>query len=142
MPKEQLSHGGAIHRRREIGAARQDISRLSKEIIGRLEARTRLKEIDSLLSPGNPILSLVSYVDRDKDRASLEIEQIWLKYKLGISTQAEQQSGLSKKFDDLEKGMPAVYDWLTKIDNGPSKAQQIRDKVIPPIRIAGFPTKR
>ena len=140
--RKELTHSQAVHRRRELGAARQDPDRLNAQILERLKARDRLKDIESLLDHDKSPLSVLSGLELEKTKAELEIEQIWLRFKTGMITQADQQRELSKKFDDLEKGKPDVYNWLVDISGGPSRAQQIRNKVVPPVRIAGHHTTR
>lgn len=139
---KELTHSQAVHRRRELGEARQDTTLMNQKILERLKARDRLRYIESLLTPDRSPLSVLSGLELEKTKAELEIEQIWLKFKIGMITQTEQQRELSKKFDDLEKGKPDVYAWLVDVDSGQSRAQQIRGKVIPPIRISGYHTKR
>jgi hypothetical protein len=142
MPKEHLSYGDAKHRRRELSTFRKDVSELNKRITEKLNAQDRLAEIGARLS-GDPTLSIANPLEREQTRAELEVEQLWLQLKLGFISQGQQQQLLSREFNKLEKGKPGVYNWLVGTDfHGPTKAQQIRDKWFPPIRIAGFTTKR
>jgi len=142
MSKEQLSYGGAKHRRSELSTFRKEVSDLNKRITEELNAQDRLAEIGTRLS-GDPTLSIANLMEREQTRAELEVEQLWLQLKLGFISQGQQQQLLSREFNKLEKGMPDVYNWLVGIDlHGPTRAQQIREKVIPPIRIAGYSTKR
>jgi hypothetical protein len=143
MSKEDLPHGEKIDRRRKLSAFGKDVNNVNRRIMERVQARERLTVIGKLLSPGDRTLSEMSHPQQEQNRAELEIEEIWLKFKLGIIKQAEQQRSLAEKFNDLEKGKPDVYHWLTDTDfHGPSRAQQIRTKVIPPIYIGKFHTKR
>lgn len=144
MNKKELPHGGAIHRRNKLAEERKDVSHIYKQILEVDVNKRRLAEVGKLLS--DPILSVadpVKQLEQKQNRASLEIEEIWLKGKVGIITQAQSQHEASIKFNELEKGKPDVYQWLVeaRLDE-PTKAQQIHDKVFPPIRIAGFRTKR
>ena len=142
MTKEQLSYGGAKHRRRELSSFRKEAADLNRRITEKVDARDRLAQIGSRLS-GDPTLFIANLMEREQTRAELEIEQIWLQRKLGFITEGQQQQLLSREFNKLEKGKPDVYNWLVGTDlHGPTRAQQIRDRVIPPIRIAGYPTKR
>lgn len=100
-------------------------------------------EIDQILSPDDQTLSIMNIQEREQTRTGLEIEQIWLQLKFGMITQAEKEKLLSSKFDELEQAKPDVYRWLTsRNEHGLSMAERIRDKVMPPIRIAGFHAKR
>lgn len=146
MSKEQdpkkIPHGEAKHRRRELARHRRDISDIAQQIIKKIEARDRLAEIEKRLSQDNFALSVMSPQEREQTRAELEIEQIWLQYKCGLITQEQQNQLLSSKFDELEKARPDVYHELVRNDHGLSIAQQIRNRVISPIRIGGYYTKR
>ena len=142
MPKERLSYGGAKHRRRELSSFRKEVTDLNRRITEKVNARDRLAEIGNRLS-GDPTLSIMNPMEREQTRAELEIEQIWLQRKLGFITEGQQQQLLSREFNKLEAGKPDIYNWLVATDlHGPTRAQQIRDRVIPPIRIAGFHTNR
>lgn len=142
--KERRSHGEAVHRRRILAATRQgEVFDVNKKILETSQAQERLEEIEKLLSPDDTTLSLLNAQEREQTRASLEIEGIWLQFRLGIVTQPDKQRLLTGKFDELEKTKPDVYQRLvTKSDQGLSMAERIRDKVIPPSNIAGFYTKR
>ena len=144
MTKEHLPRSEKIHRRRVLADhRRQDLHDVSKQIIKKLEAQKRLSEVTELLSPKNPVLSLIAPLEREQTRASLELEQIWLELKCGMINREEHSQLLQQKFTELENGMPDVYHWLTDMHlRNPSRAQQIRDKVIPPIHIGGYYTKR
>ena len=133
-----------MHRRRVLAAARQAaVFDVDEKIIEKEQARRRLEQIEELLTPGNTSLSLLNNEEREQTRNGLEIELIWLQFKLGRITQVEKQQALSTKFDELEKVNPDVYQWLTsRNEQGLSMAERIRDKVIPPIRVAGYYTKR
>jgi len=136
------SHGEAVHRRRALADGRQGVSEINKRIIDRIQGKQRLEEIGNFLSPEDLTLASMQHPQQEQTRAELEIEQMWLQLKLGMITQEQQRQLLTSKFDELEKGKADVYHWLVDNANGPSRAQQIRDKVMPPIRIAGYYTKR
>lgn len=136
------SHGEAVHRRRELAAKRQEVFDISQRIMKRIEVKERLAEIEKLLSPDDLTLSVMNLQERERTRAELEIEQIWLQLKCGVITKAQQLQSLTSKFDELEKAKPDVYHSLVRNDHGLSIAQQIRDNVMPPIRVAGYYTKR
>ncbi len=144
MSKEQLSRSEKIHRRRTLADHRRhDLDVVSRQIIKKIEAKNRLTEIEKILSPKNPVLRLLAPMEQEQTRASLEIEQIWLKLKCGMIKQDEHSQLLQQKFTQLEKKLPDVYHWLTDMQGrNPSRAQLIRNQVIPPIRIDGFYTKR
>lgn len=99
-------------------------------------------EIDQILSPDDQTLSIMNIQEREQTRTGLEIEHIWLQLRLGIITPAEKQRLLAGKFDELEKHKSSLYRWLTENEHGLSMAERIRDKVMPPIRVAGYYTKR
>ncbi|MBU1326936.1 hypothetical protein KKG44_04890 [Patescibacteria group bacterium] len=142
MDKERLSYGKAVNRRRILAEHRRGIHDISRRIIERIEAKDRLAELGKLLSPDNGTLSRMNAYDREQTRAELEIEQIWLQLKCGLITQEQRNQLLSSKFDELEKAKPDVYHELVKNDHGLSIAQQIRNRVIPPIHVGGYYTKR
>ncbi len=135
--------GEAKHRREAIAKfRRENTSRVTQQIIDTLKAKQRLADIGMLLSPDNVSMSMKNPAERERMQAELEIEQIWLQLKLGIISPDEQKQLLSGKFDELEQMKPGVYKQLVASDHGMSVAQQIRDKVMPLIRIAGYHTKR
>jgi len=136
------SHGEAVHRRRILADRRQEVSDINKRIVDRIQGKQSLEEIGKLLSPDDLTLSIMNIQEREQTRAELEIKQIWLQLKLGMITQEQQKQLLTSKFDELENGKADVYHWLVDNAHGPSRAQQIRDNVMPPIRVAGYYTKR
>lgn len=102
-----------------------------------------MTEIDQILSPDDRTLSVMNDQEREQTRTGLEIEHIWLELKLGIITQADKERSLSGMFDGLEKDNPDVYNWLVaRNDHGLSMAERIRDKVMPPVYVGGYHTKR
>ena len=140
----RLPHSEAAHRRRILAATRQAVVfDVSRKIIETSQARQRLEEIGEFLSPDNTSLSFLNAQELEQTRTTLEIEGIWLQCRLGIITQPEKQQLLTSKFDELEQTKPDVYQWLVaKSEHGLSMAEQIRDKVFPPTRFAGYYTKR
>ena len=146
MNKEHIphrSHGREINRRKILAIARKaavlDVDAL---IIEKKQARDRLTKIDWTLSPNSQELSEMTDPERDQTRTGLEIERIWLQLKLGIITPAEKEQSLAGIFKEVEK-KPDVNNWLfAKDQHGLPMAVRIRDKVMPPIRVAGYYTKR
>lgn len=143
MNRERLPRGLAKSRRTRIAEVRRT---LIPDIAKRLEQtyfdKERLEVITMQLSAEQPV-KLPEPVE-GQTRAELEVERAWLQLKLGIITQAEQQSVLSEKFNEWEQRLPDVYHALTAPNReGISRAQEIRNKVMPPPpKIAGFYTKR
>ncbi|MDP2860831.1 MAG: hypothetical protein Q8N98_03915, partial [bacterium] len=87
--------------------------------------------------------SVLNAREPEQTRTGLEIEGIWLRFKLGSITQPEKQQLLTRKFDGLKQANPDVYQWLvSKNGDGLSVAERIRDKVMPPTHVAGYHTKR
>jgi hypothetical protein len=143
MHKEHLSRGEAVNRRRALAIARKTaLLDIDARILEKQQARDRLQEIDWELSPESLTFSEMTQPELDQTRVALEIERIWLQSKLGIITPVEKQ----RSFDDIFKKIqrkPEVHRWLTsENEHGVSMLQRIRDKVIPPIRIEGYYTKR
>ncbi len=143
-PHKKLPHSEAVYRRRILAATRQAVVfDIDKKILETSQAQERLEEIGKLLSPDDTSLSLLNAQELGQTRTGLEIEQIWLQFKLGMITPAEKQQLLANKFDELEKSNPDVYQWLVSgSEHGLSMAERIRDKVMPPIRVEGYYTKR
>lgn len=147
-PKErripQRSHGEAVHRRRLLAEARQKaVFNIDQRIIDRSQAERRLVEIDKILSPDDQSLAIMDREERERTKVGLEVEHIWLEFRLGIITSAEKQSKLAVKFDEVWLDNEDRFNWLTsKNEHGVSMAEKIRDKVIPPMRVAGYYTKR
>ncbi len=145
MDKERkLPHGEAKHRRKVLAdARRKEIFDLDKKIIEKDQAGQRLARIEELLSPGNKNLSDLNPLVLEQTRTGLEIERIWLQYRLEIITQPQRQQLLNSVFDELEQNSPGIYQWLfLKNEHELCMAERIRDKVIPPKRVAGYYTKR
>jgi len=142
--ERRLPHSEAVHRRRILAATRQAaVFKVNERITERSQAGQRLAEIEELLSPDNQSLSVLNAQELEQTRTGLEIEHIWLQLKLGSITQPEKEQLLKSKFDELEQANPDMYQWLvSKNEQGLSMAERIRDKVIPPTRVAGYYTKR
>lgn len=142
IPRKKISHGEAVYRRRLLAEARQKgVFNIDQHIIDKNQAQRRLTEINQYLSPEDQTLSVMDSQQQEQTRTELEIERIWVQFKLELITPADKQRLLAAKFDEVEK-KPALYDWLTKNEHGLSMAEKIRDKVMPPTRIAGYYTKR
>lgn len=143
MNGKRLSHSKVKHRRGTLAEARRGVFDVDKRIIDRSQAERRLAQIEELLSPDNQSLSTLDAQELELTRTGLEIEYIWLKLKLGIITQTENQQLLTSRFDELQQTKPDVYQWLVlENEHGLSMAQWIRNKVFPPTLVAGFYTKR
>ena len=142
--ERRLPHSEAVHRRRILAATRQAaVFKVNERITERSQAGQRLAEIEELLSPDNQSLSVLNAQELEQTRTGLEIEHIWLQFKLGSISQPEKERLLKSKFDELEQANPDMYQWLvSKNEQGLSMAERIRDKVIPPTRVAGYYTKR
>lgn len=144
--KEQphRSQGEAKHRRDELAKARRgEVFDVNKRLIERTTALTRLDEINRLLSPNDMTLALMDDSERARTKAGLEIEQLWIQNKFELITTAERQHKLSEILVKLEGSNKDVYSWLTNRNgNDPTMLEKIRDKVMPPIRVAGYYTKR
>lgn len=139
------SKGEAIHRRKILAETRRRVVfSVDEKIIDKEQAAARLTEVNTLLDLENLGLSVFTPQELEQTRAGLEIEQIWIRYKLGIISSVEEKNRLLQtKFNELEQTKPGTYQWLTsRDDRGLSMAERIRDKVMPPIRVAGFHTKR
>lgn len=130
--RERPSHSAAVHRRRVLAQERREPS---PALIGRQpEEPQRLSDVVKLLKSD----SLIS-----QERASLEVEAVWLQFKSGRMSSSNRQSTLTRLLDNMEKTQPEVYRWLTiEGKDGVSPLTEIRDKVIPPVKIAGYHTKR
>lgn len=142
--KKRLSHGEAVHRRRILAKMRQEtVLNVDQRIIEKRQAEWRLMEIDQILSPDDETLSIMNIQEREQTRTGLEIERIWLQLRLGIIPPAEKQRLLAGKFDELEEVKPDVYAWLVaRNKHGLSMAERIRDKVMLPLYVGGYYTKR
>jgi len=97
----------------------------------------RLAEIKKLLSPDNLELSRMSFFEGEKTKAEWEIERIFLQLKLRKITQEDSRRKLSGFLGNLEKSMPDVYHSLVGDEIKPSKVQEIRNDVMPPIIYGG-----
>ena len=86
----------------------------------------RLKEIRDLFSLEK------SRKLAPEERASLEVEVIWLEFRTGKITSEERQSCLQKKLNVWEKEEPDLFNWLIGVNgNGLNPLSRIRDRVIP-----------
>jgi hypothetical protein len=143
MPKEHLSHGEAVNRRRALAIARKTaLLDLDARILEKQQARDRLKDIDWTLSPESLTFSEMTQPELDQTRASLEIERVWLQSKLGIITPVEKQRSIENVLKRI-KSKPEVHRWLiSENEHGVSMLQRIRDKVNPPVSISGYHTTR
>ncbi|MFA4827245.1 MAG: hypothetical protein WC596_03290 [Candidatus Shapirobacteria bacterium] len=137
--KGESSHGEKVHRSRVLAAARRESSfdeeRWSVEEVEK--ARKRLMSVEAMLSP-------VSEANMTPfQKASLEIEKIWLRFKTGKISGSERQSNLGRTLNYWETNNHEVFDQLTQENgDGITLLAGIRNRVIPPINIGGFHTKR
>lgn len=137
MSKEKLSSSEAAHRRQVLAEERRKIppDYFSRRIIDALQAERRLVEVGNLLEREDGL--------SPSEKASLKIEVIWLEFRLERITQAERQSRLQTLLNRLEEKEPEVYNWLIdENENGSTPLAQIRDIVLPPVKIGGYYTKR
>ncbi|MGB9637200.1 MAG: hypothetical protein ACPLY7_00170 [Microgenomates group bacterium] len=132
--KPSLSHGEAVHRRRVLAEARREGSLARRELEIR-EAREKARETERrLFSEGESIKPL--------EKASLEIEIIWWKFKAEEISEEKRTNELEKILRSLEVSDPEVFLELTRENGeGITLLAKIRNKVIPS-RIEGFYTKR
>jgi len=140
VSKERLSSSKAAHRRQVLAEERRKPEKLLMQgIREKVLAEKRIVEVEQLLnSKGKKTTEILP-----KDKVSLEIELIWLKFRLERITPAERQSLLQKKLNALEQESPEIFNWLTtEAENGFAPLARIRDSVMPPIEIKGYHTKR
>ena len=135
----ELSHSEEVHRSRVLADARRRPS-LSEErwSVEEVEkARKRLIIVEEMLSP-------VSEINMTRlERASLQIEGIWLRFKTGKISENERQSDLAITLNHWNTYDREVFVLLTQENgDGVSRLVEIRNKVVPPIKIGGFYTKR
>jgi len=101
------------------------------------KARERLMSVEAMLSPVNEANTTPF------QRASLEIEKIWLRFKTGKISGSERQSNLGRTLNYWEINNHEVFDQLTQENgDGITLLAGIRNRVIPPINIGGFYTKK
>lgn len=140
MNEERLSSSKAAHRRQVLAEERRKPEKLLMQgIREKVLAEKRIVEVEQLLnSKGKKTTEILP-----KDKVSLEIELIWLKFRLERITPAERQSLLQKKLNALEQESPEIFNWLTtENESGFAPLARIRDSVMPPIEIKGYHTKR
>jgi len=93
------------------------------------QAEKRLEEIRGLLDLE------ISRKLAPRERAILEVELIWLEFRIGRITSEERQSRLLKKLDVWEKEEGDLFNWLIgENGNGFNLLSRIRDRVISPRR--------
>jgi len=96
------------------------ISEEDRRVLGRLRYIRRLLDLE------------ISEEWLPKQKASLEIELIWLEFRTGEITLEERQFCLQKKLDVWEKEEPDLFNWLIgENGNGLNPLSRIRDRVIP-----------
>lgn len=137
--EKEPPHGEQVYRRRVLASTRQksslDGERWSVEEVEK--ARERLMSVEAMLSPVNEANTTPF------QRASLEIEKIWLRFKTGKISGSERQSNLGRTLNYWEINNHEVFDQLTQENgDGITLLAGIRNRVIPPINIGGFYTKR
>jgi len=138
--EERLSSSKAAHRRQVLAEERRKPEKLLMQgIREKVLAEKRIVEVEQLLnSKGKKTTEILP-----KDKVSLEIELIWLRFRLERITPAERQSLLQKKLNALEQESPEIFNWLTtENESGFAPLARIRDSVMPPIEIKGYHTKR
>lgn len=138
--KERLSHSKAVHRRTVLAEERGKLSSgfLLQKIVDGEQAARRFGEVKSILEQTPSELELTP-----QERASLQIELIWLELKLERIKPSERDSRLQGTLNVLQTEMPEVYEWLTtENSNNLSPLANIRNRVFPPTKIGGYYTKR
>jgi len=102
---------------------------LEKKVVDERDARRRLRVIEELI--GSEVSSQLA----PRERASLEIEAIWLEFRIGKITSEERQRCLQDKLDIWKKKEPDLFEWLVcQEDNQPNPLSRIRDRIIPPLK--------
>ena len=151
MTKERLTQGRltpsqAVHRRQVIAEERRKPDNFEIVLLERGQAERRFRQVQHLLNSHGVGLNKLAEKEKlslDQARLSLEIEDIWLRFRLDYLSQADRQSLLDDKLKTLKEGSPELFAWLTAPDeNEKTLLVKIRDKAIPPITIGGFHAKR
>lgn len=134
MNKERLSKGAARHRREVLAFARKDQNfdpEIKEKSLTEKKSEAVVKKLqEDELTP--------------EQKAFLKVEKIWLDFKMHIIDQRERQLRLNKLLNELEKKSFDVYRKLAveKTENGVTKLVEIRDRIMPSIKIEGYHTKR
>lgn len=139
----RLTPSEAAQRRQVLAKERRDPDKLIRQGIRELsKAEDRLRKVSGLLNSKGEKTEELS-TEEKVNLVSLEIELIWLEFRLLRISQADKDSQLDKKLNELEKEDPDLYDWLTTESEGElAPLARIRDSVIPPIKMGGYHTKR
>lgn len=134
MNKERnLSKGEARHRRKVLSSARKDQG---------FKQEVREKSLTEEKSE-----AIVKKLQEDEltpeQKVILEVERIWLDFKIHKIDQQERQLQLNKLLNELEQKSPDIYKMLTVEEtNGITKLVEIRNRIIPFVNIEGYHTKR
>jgi len=118
--------------RRSSSAAHRSIlpdNFLEQRIKGSEQAKRRLEEIRNLFNLERS-RELVP-----RERASLEIELIWLEFRADKITSEERQSCLQEKLNVWEREEPDLFNWLVgENGDGLNPLSRIRNRVVPPFK--------
>jgi len=130
--KPSLSRGEKINRRRVLAEERKNASWSDES----QRARMKLRELETKLSSEEGIMEPL-------ERASLEVERIWWKFKAGEISSEGREKEFNETLKRWEESNQKVFIELTKENgDGITRLAKIRDKVIPPLTIGGYHTKR
>lgn len=130
--ERKLSRGEAKRRRRVLAEERRRVPD-QKIIIDIGRAELRLGEVSALLEDETL---------ESKDRISLEVEQIFLLCRVGKIDQSERQSRHDRLLKRLQVENAELLDYLMREESGTTPFGEIRDRIFPPSKIAGYHTKR
>lgn len=138
--KEKLSHSEAAHRREVLAEERKKLPPdfWLQRIADKGQVARRFGEVKGILGQTESEVELTP-----RERASLQIELIWLELKLDRIGPSEKDSRLQRTLNTLQLERPEVYQWLTSENsNDLTPLADIRNRVFPPVEIRGYHTKR
>lgn len=134
--KEKLTPSERKHRRKILAKTRREVSPdfFEQESRNKIQTERRLAEVGDVLEDG--ILT-------PEQKANLELELIWLRFKTDLISSRDRQSFMQRKLNELKKENPQVFeDLITENGEGKTKLARIRDRVIPRTKIGGYYAKR
>jgi hypothetical protein len=139
--RERLSHSEAVHRRTVLAGERRKFSSdfWLQEIANREQAIARFGEVRGILEQTSRGLLELDI----REQVSLEVERIWLEFRLEQIKAPEKDSRLQRTLNLVEKEEPKIYQWLiSENSDGLTPLAKIRNRVFPPGKIRGYHTKR
>lgn len=147
MSKEgRLTPSEAAHRRQVLAEERRKPGFFEETIHENVRAKGRFIEVKSLLNSngvGLEELAAEEKLSLEQLRLCLEVEQIWLKFRLNHISETRRRRLFKSKLGRLKEENPELHRWLTTPNEDDEiLLVSIRNKVIPPIKIGGFHTKR